>query len=384
MRTPLAWLNLAHNKMRSAAAVAGVTFAVVLIFLQLGFLASARFTAHAIYDRLDFDLLIRPAEYRSLSDPKQFSRQRLYQAGSVSGVAAAVPLHAGANQWQNPHSGQKRRILALGARPHDAVFRDPQMQQELSKLTVPEFVLVDRRSRPDFGPRDGRSFGDQDIGSITEIAGRQARIVGLFLLWVTFEADGTTILSEEGFQRVTPGRSPDDVSLGLLRLAEGADLATTEAAVRRALPNDVDVLSRDEVRAREQQTWVQEMSVGVIFRFGVMVAMVVGAAIVYQILSSDVANHLAEYATLKAVGYSARFLGGVVIQQALILALLGFLPGLAIAQVLYWITESHTRMKMELPWDRIVMVLGIVVVLCTLSGLGALRKLRQADPADLF
>ena len=109
--------------------------------------------------------------------------------------------------------------------------------------------------------------------------------------------------------------------------------------LRRALPGgesgDVEVLTRAEAIRYELKRWIRETSIGIIFQLGVAVSLLVGTVIVYQVLSSDVAAHVRQYATLKAMGYSNRFLSGVVLGQAMGLAFLGFLPGLAISAALY-------------------------------------------------
>jgi len=392
MKTPLAWLNLAHSKMRTTAAVAGVTFAVVLIFMQLGFLGSVRATASLVYDALDFDLLLRSPRYVRLSEARTFPRDRLYQAASVPGVQRASAFYVGQNQWRNPRTGRKRRILTMGVKPGEQVFTVEEIEQKASLLTAPEFVLVDRKSRPEFGPRDNRRFGDGDIGSEAEVALQRVRIVEHFSLGGGLEADGAILLGERGFRRIHPERAAGQVSLGLIKLAAGGgvsdgDPVRTSAAAARlrgALPGDVDVLTRQQVMERELQLWLREMSIGVIFQIGVAVALVVGTAIVYQVLSSDVTNHLPEYATLKAMGYRNGFLAKVVLEQAVTLAVLGFLPGLALAEVLYRLTNRATELPIEMNLPRIGFVLGMSVAMCTLSGLGALGKVRRADPADLF
>jgi putative ABC transport system permease protein len=121
-----------------------------------------------------------------------------------------------------------------------------------------------------------------------------------------------------------------------------------------------------------------------IFAMGLVLALVVGTAIVYLILSNDVANHLAEYATLKAMGYSGGYLVGVVLRQAVTLAFAGFLPGVGISVALYWVTSTVARLPIKMEWLCILFVLGLTVVMCVASGVGALRKLRAAEPADLF
>ena len=385
MKTPLAWLNLAHYKMRTLAAVAGVAFSVVLIFMQLGFLGSVETTASLLFDALRFDLMLRSPQYLHMAAPGTFPRDRLCQAASMPGVETASPFCLGVNQWRNPHSGQKRRILAMGVRPEDHVFEVEEIQQKAAReLVAPEFVLVDRQSRHEFGPRNGKRFGSDDIGLEAEVGSRRVRVVGHFCLGGGFAADGAILLGERGFRRIYPGSSPDEVSLGLLKLEDGADAEAIAARLGKVLPKDVEVLTRREALKRERERWVNETSVGIIFRLGVAVALVVGTAIVYQVLSSDVANHLTEYATLKAIGYSSGFVAGVVLRQAVALAVLGFVPGLVLSELLYRLTAQMANIPMAMTPQRIVSVLALAVAMCTVSGLGAVRKLRSADPADLF
>ena len=144
------------------------------------------------------------------------------------------------------------------------------------------------------------------------------------------------------------------------------------------------MLTREEFRAREIAYWDSATPIGYVFSFGVIVGLVVGGIIVYQILFADVNDHLPEYATLKAMGYSNGFLAGVVIQQAVILATLGFLPAVGISLVLYRISGEATRLPLEMTMETALFVFGLTVVMCTLSALMALRKVRSADPAEIF
>jgi len=384
MRTPLAWLNLAHNKTRTVLAVAGVVFAVVLIFLQLGFLGSAERSASLVYEMLDFDIVIRSPRYLHMVDARTFSRDRLYQAASVPGVERVSAFYLASDYWTNPRNGHKRVILVLGVDPDKAAFTIPELQEKSQLLRVPEFALIDRLSRSEFGPQDGRRFGDADIDVEAEVGQAPVRIAGHFALGAGFVADGAVLLSHEGFCRACPYQKPEEVNLGLLKVQPGASVTEVRARLQATLPGDVEILTRPEAIRFEVRRWVQDTSLGVIFQLGVVVALVVGAAIVYQILSSDVASHLAEYATLKAVGYSGRFLAGVVFQQALMLALLGFVPGLLLAEVLYALTSYVAKVPVVMTPQRVVFVLGLSIAMCTISGLGALRKVRTADPADLF
>jgi putative ABC transport system permease protein len=384
MRTPLAWLNLAHFKMRTLAALAGVAFSVVLIFMQLGFLGSVETTATLLYDAVEFDLLIRSPQYLHMAAAGGFPRQRLYQAASMPGLRSVRPMWVGTSRWRNLKTGQSRRILTLGLSPEEDVFTLDELREKAALLVAPEFVLIDRRSRHEFGPNNGKSFGDADVGTYGELGGQRVEIVGHYALGVGFAADGSVVLNERGFRRITEGMPADHVSMGLIRLADGADPREVAARLDGILPDDAEVLTRDQVEERELKHWVRETSVGVIFQLGVVVALIVGTAIVYQVLSSDVTNHLAEYATLKAMGYSNAFVAAVVLRQAVALALLGFVPGFLFSEVLYEFTAAAASIPIAMTQRRIAAVLVLAVGMCTISGLGAVRKLRSADPADLF
>lgn len=384
MRTPLAWHNLMHAKIRTAAAVAGVTFAVVLVFMQLGFLGAVYATAAMVYDALDFDLVIRSAKYRCMSDPRSLPRARLHQAASLPDVARVTPFHIGLKMWQNPVTGRKRIILAMGVKPGATPFVDAELQQKSACLTAPEMVLIDRQCRPEFGPHNGRRYGDGDLGGTAEVTAQKIRIAGHYALGAGFEADGSLVANEMGICRIEPGRDPDDVSLGLVKLTPGADLQAAARRLAQLLPDDVRVVTREQALAYESDIWIRQRSAGVIFQMGVAVALVVGTAIVYQILSSDVTKHLREYATLRAMGYTGRFLGWIVLQEALLLSLFGFVPGLLLALVIYRITSYITWIPVDMTVSRMLFVLALSVAMCSLSGLGALRKVRSAQPADLF
>lgn len=380
MKTPLAWLNLVHEKTRTLAAIAGVAFAVVLILMQLGFLNSVRLTATQVYDQLIFDILLASREYQSISKAGSFSSIRLYQAQSVPGVAEAHPLYLDFNLWMNRDSRQqqpsRRGIFVIGFPLEQHPFRLPPLTGNLKLLKEPGRVYMDELSRKQFG--DWRHSGDLEIG------GKRIEVVGTFRMGTGFGADGDVIVGDETFRQLFPQRADDDISLGLIRVKPASDPDAVAEDLRRHLPPDVSVFTRDEIEQRERQHWVTRTSVGVIFSLGVVVGLIVGIAIVYQVLSSDIANHEAEYATLKAMGYSNGYLAGVVLQQALILALVGFLPGWVLSVVLYRVTEDSAHIPMRMGWELSVGILALSVMMCAVSAIAALRKVTAADPADLF
>lgn len=158
-------------------------------------------------------------------------------------------------------------------------------------------------------------------------------------------------------------------------------IATT---LRRLLPADVQVLTRREMIQNDLQFWLQTTAIGFIFTLGVIVSFIVGTVIVYQILYTDIRDHMTEYATLKAMGYSGRYLFGVVLQEAVILAIAGFVPGWVVAVGLYRLTREATNLPMIMTVNRLVLVLALTVVMCSLSGLISVRRAVTADPAEVF
>ncbi len=376
MKTPLAWLNLLHQKTRTAVAVAGVAFAVVLILLQLGFLASVRQTATRVYDHLDFDVLLLSPEYLHLSKAGTIPRARLAQAASLPGVAGTSALDVGFQLWRNVDTGQRRGILLMALDPQQRPIAIPEITDQQSRLEKSDTVLVDQLSRSEFGPIK--------TGVTTEVGGRTVNVAGEFTLGTGFSADGALITSETTFHHLLPFRKPSEISLGLVRLAPDANPEAVAESLREILPRDVQVMTREEIGAHERRHWVTKTSVGIIFGFGVFVALLVGTAIVYQVLSSDIASRLAEFATLKAMGYTRYYLSRLVLEQALTLAVAGFVPGLLIADLLYRITARVTHISIELTLARCAGVLLLSLVMCAVSGLASLAKVHSVDPAELF
>ena len=380
MKTPLALLNLLHDKTRTLVAIAGVAFAVVLVLMQLGFLNSVRLTATEVYDQLNFDVVIVSPRYLYISKAGDFPRTRLFQAASTPGVADVRPLYLGFNFWLNRDPSEpnpsRRGIFVIGFNLEKPVFRLPALEGDLSPLKEPGHVYMDTFSR--------KQFGRWRNNNKLEVGGRRIQVAGEFSMGTGFGADGDIIVSDQTFQRLFPNRSLDQVSRGLVRVASGSDPQEVAAQLERRLPPDVNVYTREQIEGMEREHWVNRTSVGIIFTLGVVVGFIVGMAIVYQVLSSDIANHIAEYATLKAMGYGPGYLARVVLTQALILSALGFVPGWAISRSLYFITSESARIPMKMGLELSLGVLAMSIVMCSISGLASLRKVTTADPADLF
>ncbi|MEB3301542.1 MAG: ABC transporter permease DevC [Cyanobacteriota bacterium] len=381
-RIPLAWLLLTRQPARLAVALAGICFAGILMFMQLGFrdgLFDASVTLHKLFDA---DLvLISPRTMSSIA-MAGFPRRRLVQAMADPAIAGTTPVHWNLLLWRNPESRTTRSILTIGFEPGDSLFVAPALGDQARLLTQRGRVLFDERSRPEYGPiarwlQEGRTVE-------TEVAGKRVRVAGLVSLGPSFGADGNMLTSSETYLQLMPNTPPGSIELGLIRLVPGADPAAVAARLRRQLPKDVAIYSKKGFEEFEKNYWRSSTAIGFIFTLGAAMGFVVGCVIVYQILYSDVSDHLPEYATLMAMGYPLTDLLGVVAREGVLLSVLGFLPAWLAGQVLYVLVRKGTNLPVYMEAGRSLMVLAMIFTMCMASAFLAMRKLADADPAEIF
>ena len=378
---PLAWMQLWREKLRFFVAVAGVTFAVVLMLTQLGFRSALYNSAVRLHSHLEGELFLVSPQSSYLVSMKAFSRRRLYQSLALDGVASGSPVYLMLPQWQNPETGRNRNIYVIGYDPLQPALDMPDVKRFAEALKMPDTVLFDRTSRPEFGPVAELMSRGKTV--TTEVNNRKVTVVGLFDLGTSFGIDGTLITSDLNFRRIYD-RDPGLIDIGVIKLKAGAEIAGIQKRLIAMLPNDVEVLTKQQFMDREIAYWATVTPIGFVFAFGAIMGFVVGTVIVYQILFADVADHLPEYATLKAMGYTNRFVFGVVLFEAVILSICGFIPGTLISMQLYRMTERSTHLPMHMTAERALFVLALTLAMCCISGMIAVRKVQSADPAEIF
>jgi putative ABC transport system permease protein len=381
-RVPLAWLQLTQEKVRFLVALAGVAFAVVLVSMQLGFRSAMYESAVRYHLHFRYDLVMLNPKTPFIGFPRSFSRRRLYQSLGAAEVASVTPVYIEQAFWKNPWERNARNILVVGFDPARDVLDLPGVRLGLGALKLPDVVLFDSASRPEFGPVAARV---RDEGAVVaEVNNRRVTVTGMFRLGTSFGIDGSLVTSDLNFQRLFPERPPGLVDLGLIELRRGADAEAVRRKLEAGLEPDVQILTRDAFVARELGYWGGTTPIGYVFGFGALMGLIVGGVIVYQILFADVSEHRAEYATLKAMGFTNRNLSSLVLQQAAILGICGFVPGLAVVVVLYRITAEATRLPLALSTGRASTVLFLTLAMCGAAAWVALRKVRAADPAEIF
>jgi putative ABC transport system permease protein len=379
----LAWRQLRFEKARLLSAIAGVLFACVLVFMQLGFRSALFDSATALLSAMRAELFLMNPLTTASFRPEPIPRARAHQALALPEVTQSVPVYMAQASWRNPVDGSRRAIQLIGFDVEARAMEFAGLDALTDALKRVDAVAFDQRSRPEFGPvaellREGG-------GSLrVQVANRLVDVVGLVDIGPSFGADGNLVVSEVNFRRLVPERLPSNTDLVAIRLAPGADVAAAQARLREILPPDVMVLTQAELVAWERRYWEEATPIGFIFGFGSVMGLIVGMVIVYQILFSDIANHLREYATLKAIGYSNWHLSRVVLGAALLLAVLGFIPGALLSAYLYTVIGEATFLPLAMDAERLLGVFGMIFMMCAVAGLLAMRKLRDADPADMF
>ncbi len=378
----LAWRQLRAERARLWTAIAGVMFACLLVFMQLGFRAALFDSATTLPRAMHGELFLLNPLTSALFRPEQFPRIRAFQTLADADVAQAVPIYLSFGTWRNPVTGVRRTIQLIGFDTATGAVAFPGLETVIEALKRPDTIAFDRMSRPEFGPVP-QILAERGPFEV-QIADRLLDLVGLIDIGPSFGADGNVVMTETNFRRIVTQRKASNTDLVALRLRPGADIPTVAARLRHLLPADVAVLTYEELVAWERHYWETATPIGFIFMFGSLMGLVVGMVIVYQILFSDIASHIPEYATLKAMGYGHAYLRRVVMAAAMMLAGLGFIPGILTSIGLYRVVAQATFLPLEMDLNRGLMVFGMIFAMCAAAGLLAVRKLSDADPADMF
>ena len=388
MRTPLAWLNTTSSFPKLLLASSGIGFAVVLMFMQIGFLNGLFDSTVQILRLLDADLVIMsPARYTVPSE-QRFSFGLLQRARAATNVARVHPLYIDRSMSEIRVIGHvSRTIRAIGVPLESDVFLDPAMNAKCRMLSNVNFALVDRKSKEKYG------FEKFDLQKLrvqeAELSGRKVELKEWVQIGTDFVYDGSLILSDRGVEYFFPFRNGTKpplaaVDLGLVKVTDGANKALVQKELQTILGGAVHVYDRESLIRREIGFWATNTPIGIIFTIGTVMGLFVGVIICYQILFTDIHDHLAEFATLKAMGYGPYYFLRFVMLQSFYLSVFGFLPGWLISWLLYVWLADLTGLVLMLTAYRVLLVFCLTSLMCTISGALAVRKLWAADPATLF
>ena len=251
MKIPLSWLQLTHEKIRLLIALAGITFADMLMFMQLGFQDALFDNSINIHKNLKGDIFLMNPQSEALFSTKQFSSRRLYESLAIDGVASVSPVYVDLALWRNPVNRNTRSIMIIGFNPADSIFNLPEVQQKLDIIKLQDVVLFDAQSRAEFGPVAQQFQEGKTV--TTEISSRQIKVGGLFSLGASFAADGNIITSDLNFVRLFD-RDKGLIDIGIIQLEPQANRDLVIQALQEKFPQDVRVFSKQEFMDYEKKT----------------------------------------------------------------------------------------------------------------------------------
>jgi DevC protein len=378
---PLARRNFVANGRRLARSLAGIGFAALLMMVELGLQSGFVESSLALLRRLDGELMLMSSAKYQFVNPEPFSRRQLYAARGVSGVASVRPFYVQRTSWKNPQDLKLTLVMVFAFDPEQPVLVFPEIDAHLDALRQPDTILADRRAR--------EAVGHVSDGIETELARRKVTVVGTFSLGPDFFSDGNVIMSDRNFFKLFGIGSADsaefpDVEIGVVKVQPGFKVLDVQRALAAAMPENVAVRTKSDLIAMEAQFHDEVTAVGPLFWIGTLVGFAVGMLISYQILFSELSDQLSQYATLKAMGYQNRYLVKVVLEQAVLYALLGYIPAWLLAHVVFYIIGEMALMPMSVSFSLTAISLGLTVLMCVGSALIAVRRVIAADPAELF
>ncbi|WP_028880461.1 ABC transporter permease [Terasakiella pusilla] len=371
----IAWGNTFQNMKRTLTALGGISFSILLIFLQLGFLNGAKKEVTLLFDYFDFDLALSSDRYQFMATAPPFDRIRIIQARVDEAIGDSFLLNVRSGRWVDEETELESSLLIIGMDSKEEFIKNPDFITGLESITNGQSIFLDRFSHADFGPLE--------VGRQGYVNGTQVNVTSLFDLGLFFFAEGSVATSNGNFVNLS-GRTADDVTLGFLKVKEGFDHNETVDRMRTLLPDDVLIVTREEFYEREQDYFIEVKPIGIMFRSAVFIAFAVGLVILFQVLSTELSNRLDEFATMKAMGFSVPFIYGIGIMQNLIITFMSFFPAWIICVLLFKLIYGLSKLPMEMTFSLFATVLGLTLLMSITAGVLALRKVKNADPAELF
>ncbi len=375
----LAWKMLVHDKTRLFFSVAGISFSILIIFMESGFFLGLNDSESNLGTVFDADLILsnRVSDNLKASYGSRLKTDEMMQVMGFNEVKSVSPIYIVPQLFRNPKEKFSYKISCISVDINKNSLLVPEIQHYQDKLAIPGNVLFDRLSR--------RELGEVNIGDSVRIGSHHVKVVGFFELGGNFSADGNVIMSHENFSQLF-GLGPirGFLSFGLVKLRTGFSAETVKQEFEKRLQDHVGVLTKDQLLLREKIFTTKRTPSGIVLGMGFIVGVIIGIIICYQILFNLIHDHMAQFATLKAIGFSSGKLKNIVISKAVILSFISFLPGFLLSLGLYQIIERYAQIIIQVTVIRVASIFLITLFMCLFAGTLAIRKVVKADPASLF
>lgn len=387
LSTRLALRQLAFLGPKLIGPLAGFGVAIVLVFTQLGFENALYSSATGLARSLAGDLVVVNRQFATMAFPQPWlDRSILLNAASVAGVAATASVQLAVLQVVTDDGGMAS-VWAVGFDPDAPAFEIPGVTDGTARLRKIGTALIDSRSRDGYrsaiAALEGGAARAIVLASPNRPLGSRLDLVGLFTLGPTFFLDGTLIMSDFTLREIF-GLPATRISLGVVKITPGYNPSAVASALAQRLGEDARVLTKAHFVARESDYYRMRTPIGIIFRIGVLVGLVIAAVFVSQTLAAIVEASLSEYAVLKALGHDDALFRHTVAQVALLIASAVFPLAVAASLAIYRLAGDLTGLDLKLDAETLLAVLALTLATMAVAVLATLGRLRRADPLDLF
>lgn len=370
----LAFRNLFHDRIRLAVTLIGILFSIVLVAVQLGlYLGSSRMIT-AMIDRANGDLWVTAYGAKSFEDGGLLLTPRERHAAlATPGVQAVIPMVVAFAEWRKP-SGGSSRVVVVGTDAEDGGLAPWSLVQGTwDDIKSPDAIAVDTSYL--------RELNINGVGDTAQVATGRVKVRAL--------TDGIRSFTQSPYvftpinrARQLLGADGDKTTFFLVQLKPGADAEAVREDLKLRL-DGADVLTKPEFRDRSLKQWLFRTGAGVALIGGALLGILVGTVIVAQTLYSSTKDHLNEFATLRALGSSSSYIHKVILAQAGLSAVIGYVLGMSIALTVLLISRSSPLplvMTPSLAFALFALTLGM----CAISAVSAIIKVTKIDPATVF
>ncbi|MBZ5564027.1 MAG: ABC transporter permease [Acidobacteriia bacterium] len=370
---PLAQRNLFRDKVRLTVTLTGIVFAVVLITVQIGMFIGFASTTSGLIDHSGVDIWIGAKHVPYIDQASPFSERKLYQVLATPGVEDAQKYILGWGDWQRPDGGHEGTQV-VGFNP-DSKYGAPWnvVVGRVEDLKQPDAVMIDQF----YAPR----LGVTQVGQTFEIYGRRAHVVGFtkgIRTFTTMPYVFTTFKNAQGYVRL----KADQTIYILVKAKPGVNVQKLQHDLEQRV-RGVDVYTTPEFRDKTRFYWMFSTGAGIAVLLAALLGLVVGVVVVAQTIYATTMDHLREYGTLKAMGASNGYIYRVIIKQAVISALLGYLAGMAVSVFVVHASKTGGA-SIILPWPMGVGMLGLTLLMCVVAAIVSINKVTRIDPAMVF
>lgn len=369
----LAYRNLFHDRLSLTVTLVGILFSVLLVAIQCGLYIGSSDRIASVIDKSDADLWIVPYATKSFDDAAPLQGREKFAALAVDGVASVHELVVGFGSWRKPQGGRSA-VLIVGTDWRQGGFEPWNIiDGSLDALMMPGAVAIDKSYFPD--------LGIEQRGGWAEINGQRVTVEAVTKGIRSFTTLPYVFMTVARAREVL-GYPADRATFTVVKLVPGADPIAARDRLQARL-KDAEVLTQQEFRTRSLNYWLFKTGAGAALIAGAVLGLIVGVVVVAQTLYSSTKDHLNEFATLRALGASASYIHWVILLQALMSAVIGYLLGLGLSMVVIWATQD-TTLKIVMTPGLAGMLFALTLGMCAIAAVSAIFKVTKIDPASVF